>query len=52
MKINFDKKKLAEATAEIVQKTVDTSKKVASDTKKNVGNVIERAKKRRIAEKT
>ena len=44
MKINFDKKKLAEATAEIVQKTVDTSKKVASDTKKNVGNVIERAK--------
>lgn len=44
MKINFDKKKIAEATAEIVQKTVDTSKKVAFDTKKNVGNVIERAK--------
>ena len=29
MKINFDRKKIAEATAEIVQKTVDTGKRVA-----------------------
>ena len=45
MKINFDKKKIAEATVGIAQKAGDTSKKVASDTKKNVGNVIERAKR-------
>lgn len=44
MKINFDKKKLAETTAEIVQKTVDTGKKVAVGTKKNVENAIEKAK--------
>lgn len=45
MKINFDKKKIAEATVGIAQKAGDTSKKVASDTKKNVGNVIERDRK-------
>ena len=44
MKINFDKKKITDVTAEIVQKTVDTSKKVASDTKKSVGNAIDKAK--------
>ena len=44
MKINFDKKKFSETTAGIVQKTVDASKKVASGTKKNVENAIEKAK--------
>ena len=44
MKINFDKKKIAEATTGIVQKTVDTSKKVAHDTKKNMENALQKAK--------
>lgn len=44
MKIGLDKKKIAEATSNILKKTVDTSKKVATDTKKNVGNAIEKAK--------
>ena len=44
MKINFDKKKISEATAEMVQKTVDTGRKVAVDTKKNVESAIEKAR--------
>lgn len=44
MKINFDKKKITEATAGIVQKTVDTGKKVAVGTKKNVESAIEKVK--------
>ena len=51
MKINFDKKKIAETTAEIVQKTVDTGKKVAVDTKKNVANAIEKVKNDSLAKK-
>ncbi len=51
MKINFDKKKLAEATAGIVQKTVDTSKKVASGTKENVQNVVAKAKSNSLSRK-
>ena len=44
MKINLDKEKLAETTTNLVKKTVDTGKKVASGTKKSVENVIEKAK--------
>lgn len=51
MKINFDKKKLAEVTADFAQKTVDISKKVASDTKKNVGSAIEKARSESILRK-
>ena len=51
MKINFEKKKIAEATAEIVQKTVNTSKKVASGTKKNVENVVGKVKDKSLSRK-
>ena len=51
MKINIDKKKIAEATVEIVQKTVDVGKKVAVDTKKNVGSAIEKVKKDSMTKK-
>ena len=44
MKINIDTKKLVNTTAGIVQKTVDTSRKVASDTKKNIESVVGKAK--------
>lgn len=44
MKINLDKEKLAETTTNLVKKTVDTGKKVASGTKKSVENAIEKAK--------
>lgn len=51
MKINFDKKKIVEATSGIVQKTVDTSKKVAADTKKNLDSAIEKAKNESLIRK-
>lgn len=51
MKINFDKKKITEATAGIVQKTVDTGKKVAVGTKKNVESAIEKVKNDSLAKK-
>lgn len=44
MKIIFDKEKIAETTADLMQKTVDTSKKVVAGTKKSVGSAIEKAK--------
>lgn len=51
MKINFDKNKIAETTTSIVQKTVDTGKKVAVDTKKNVENAIKKVKNDSLAKK-
>ena len=44
MKINFDKNRITETTAVMVQKTVDTSKKVVIDTKNNVEGAIEKVK--------
>ena len=51
MKMSFDKGKIVEVSASIVQKTVDTSKKVAHDTKKNLGSAIERAKSEALLRK-
>ncbi len=51
MKLNIDKKKVVEATANIVKQTVDKSKKVAVGTKKGVGNVIEKAKDKSLSKK-
>lgn len=51
MKINFDKRKIAEVTTGIVQKTVDTSKKVAHDAKNNMGSAIQKAKSEALLRK-
>lgn len=51
MKINFDKKKFTTITTDIIQKTVDTSKKVVLDTKKNVGSAIDKARSEALLRK-
>ncbi len=50
MKLDFEK--LNKDVNEIVQKTVDTGKKVTSDTKENVTNAIEKAKSDFLAKKS
>ena len=45
MNINFDKEKSAKMISNMVKKTVDTGKKVASNTKKNITKTIDNAKK-------
>lgn len=51
MKINFDKNKIANVTLEIVQKSIDTSKKVASETRRSVENVVIKAKNESLLRK-
>ena len=45
MKINIQNKVKKESLTEILQKTVDASKKVATNTKENVVSEIEKSKK-------
>ena len=51
MKINFDKQKSVKAVTNLVNNTVDLSKKVASSTKDNVTNLVEKTKQRNIERK-
>lgn len=44
MKIEFDKKKSAEALSGLVQSTVDFSKKAAADAKVGVAAIVEKSK--------
>ncbi len=44
MKLQLDKKKIAETTTDLMSKTVGTGKKVAAVTKKNVTDAIDKAK--------
>ena len=44
MKIEFDKKKSAEAISSLVKNTVDLSKKAAADTKVGIASMVEKSK--------
>lgn len=51
MKINFDKQKGTKLVTNLVNNTVDLSKKVATSTKDNVTNLVEKTKQRSIERK-